>query len=80
MPKKSEAKKKEKKSERPNENSQNKKEVKKLSSSEYENKIMETAKKGFTAEKIGEQLKQQGIHSKEYKKKISKILKEKNCM
>ena len=68
MPKKTEAK--EKKS--------IKKIVKKLSNSEFEKKVVELAKKGFTTEKIGEQLRQQEIHSKEYDKKISKILEEKN--
>ena len=50
---------------------------KKITQEEYEKKILELAGKGFTAEKIGEQLRQQGIHTKEYDKKISKILKEK---
>lgn len=50
---------------------------KKISQEEYEKKILEFAEKGFTAEKIGEQLRKQGIHTKEYDKKISKILKEK---
>lgn len=51
--------------------------LKKITQEEYEKKILELAGKGFTAEKIGEQLRQQGIHTKEYDKKISKILKEK---
>jgi len=50
----------------------------KLSQEEIEEKIMELAKNGLTAEKIGETLKKQGIHTKEYNKKISSILKEKN--
>ncbi len=41
---------------------------------EYEKKVLELAKKGLTSEKIGETLRKQGIHSAEYKKKISKIL------
>ncbi len=49
----------------------------KISQGEYEKKILELAEKGFTAEKIGEQLRKQGIHTKEYDKKISKVLKEK---
>ena len=50
---------------------------KKISQSEFEKKIMELAGKGLTSEKIGEELRQQEIHPKEYNKKISKILKEK---
>ena len=50
---------------------------KKLSLEEYEKKVLELAGKGLTAEKIGEELKREGIHSKEYNKKISKILKDK---
>lgn len=46
----------------------------KLPQIEYEKKVLELAKNGLTAEKIGETLRQQGIHSKEYSKKISKIL------
>ena len=69
MPKKSENKKKEKfekhaKSE-------------KLSQLEFEKKVIELAEKGLTSEKIGEELKKQNIHPKEYSKKISKILGEK---
>ena len=55
-----------------------KSEKKKISQSEFESKVIELAKKNLTSEKIGEELRQQGIHSKEYDKKISKILKEKN--
>jgi ribosomal protein S15P/S13E len=40
--------------------------------------VIELAKKGLTAEKIGENLRKQGIHSKEFSKKISKILKDNN--
>ncbi len=46
----------------------------KLSELEFEKKVKELAEKGLTAEKIGEELKKQGIHSKQYSKKISKIL------
>lgn len=49
----------------------------KISQVEYEKKIIELAKQGFTSEKIGEKLRQEGIHPKEYEKKISLILKEK---
>jgi ribosomal protein S15P/S13E len=51
-------------------------EQKKLTLEEYERKVIELADKGLTAEKIGEELKKNGIHSKEYEKKISKILKD----
>jgi ribosomal protein S15P/S13E len=51
--------------------------VKKLTQAEYEKKVIELAGKNLTSEKIGEELKQQGIHPKEYNSKISKILKEK---
>jgi len=47
---------------------------KKLTLVEYEKKILDLAKTGITAEKIGEKLRQEGIHPKEYSKKISKIL------
>ncbi len=47
---------------------------KKLSKEEYKKLVHELADKGLTAEKIGEKLRQQGIHPKEYKEKISKIL------
>ena len=52
-------------------------EKKNLSESEFEKKVMELADKGLTCEKIGEKLRQEGIHPKEHHKKISKILKEK---
>jgi ribosomal protein S15P/S13E len=51
---------------------------KKLTSEEYEKKVIDLANKGLTSEKIGEELKKQNIHSKEYSKKISQILGEKN--
>ena len=54
-----------------------KKESKKLSQEDYEKQVLELAGKGLTAEKIGENLRREGIHSKEYTKTISKILKEK---
>jgi len=50
---------------------------KKLTMEEYEKKVLSLADKGLTSEKIGEELKREGIHSKEYEKKISKILKDK---
>jgi ribosomal protein S15P/S13E len=51
--------------------------VKKLTLEEYEHKVIELTDKGLTAEKIGEELKKHGIHSKDYNKKISDILKDK---
>ncbi|MFH1503568.1 MAG: hypothetical protein ABIE36_02835 [Candidatus Diapherotrites archaeon] len=50
---------------------------KRLSQEEYEKKVIELAEKGLTAEKIGEALRKQKIHPKEYEKRISKILGEK---
>jgi len=52
------------------------KKVAKPTQKDFEKKVLELAGKGLTSEKIGEQLRQQGIHPKEYNKKISKILKE----
>ena len=51
---------------------------KKLSQEEFEKKVVELISKGLTSEKIGEELRKQGIHPKEHNKKISEILKEKN--
>jgi len=53
------------------------KKAKRLSQKEYEKKVLELAKKGLTSEKVGEELRRQGIHPKEYEKKISKILEDK---
>ncbi|MEK6840392.1 MAG: hypothetical protein AABX79_00360 [Nanoarchaeota archaeon] len=50
-------------------------ETEKISEEEFESRILELAKKGMTSEKIGETLRKQGIHPKEYGK-ISKVLKE----
>jgi len=50
---------------------------KKLTQEEYEKEVLKLAEKGLTSEKIGEHLKKQEIHPKEYNKKISKILGEK---
>lgn len=52
------------------------KEHKKLTQEEYEKQVLEIAGKGITSEKIGETLRKEGIHPKEYSKSISKILKE----
>jgi ribosomal protein S15P/S13E len=57
--------------------SKTKKDSKKISQAEYEKKVIELAKEGLTAEKIGEKLRISGIHTREYSKKISQILKEK---
>ncbi len=46
----------------------------KISLEEFKAKVIELAEKGMTSEKIGEALRQQGIHPKEHGK-ISRILK-----
>lgn len=51
---------------------------KKIPQEEFEKKVVELAKNNLTAEKIGESLRKEGIHPKDYNKKISKILKENN--
>lgn len=53
-------------------------ETKKVDSVDFEKKVVELAKTGLTSEKIGEKLRQEGIHSKEFNKTISQILKEKD--
>jgi ribosomal protein S15P/S13E len=55
-------------------NAEETKKSKKLSNDEFEKKVIELAEKGMTSEKIGEALRRGGIHSKEFGKKISKIL------
>ena len=89
MPKKSEKKTKEKETEASNvegkkttsetESSKSRKRPKviKLTSEEFDKRVIELSKQGFTSEKIGETLRRQGIHPKEHNKKISIILKEK---
>jgi hypothetical protein len=42
------------------------KKVPKVSQKEYEGKVLELGKKGLTAESIGESLRKEGIHPKEY--------------
>jgi len=54
------------------------KKAKKLSQLEFEKKVLELSKIGLTSEKIGEELRKQEIHPKEYGKKISKILGDKH--
>ena len=51
---------------------------KKITQKEFEGMVLDLAKQKLTAEKIGEELRKQKIHPKEYDKKISKILKENN--
>ena len=51
-----------------------KSETKKLTQKEYEKKVLALAEEGLTAEKIGQKLKDEGIHPSEYDGKISKIL------
>lgn len=51
--------------------------VKKISEEEFENRIVDLAGTGLTAEKIGEKLRNEEIHPKEFSKKISEILKAK---
>ena len=46
----------------------------KPSESEFEKRVIELAEKGLTSEKIGEALRRERIHPRDYKK-ISKILK-----
>jgi ribosomal protein S15P/S13E len=79
MPKKKETDIKEEVKETPKEKAaeKEKKETKKLSQADFEKKVLELDKKGLTSEKIGEELRKQGTHPKEFNKKISKILKEK---
>ncbi len=61
-----------------NEDEQKIEDSKKITQKEFENMVVDLAKTGLTSEKIGEKLKKQNIHSQEYDKKISKILKENN--
>lgn len=49
------------------------KKAKKISKEEFEKKVLELAEKGMTAEKIGESLRREGIHPREFGK-ISKVL------
>jgi ribosomal protein S15P/S13E len=72
MPKKAEEKKEEKAGEEKQE--EKAKKAKKKTAEEFEKRVIELAESGLTAEKIGETLRKEGIHSKEYGKKISKIL------
>lgn len=49
----------------------------KVSQEEIEKKILDMSKKGITAEKIGEALRKEGIHTKEHGVKVSKVIKQK---
>lgn len=49
-------------------------EKQKLTQAEYEKRVKALAKEGLTAEKIGQKLRDEGIHPAEYEGKISKIL------
>ena len=49
-------------------------ESKEISQEEFEKKVKELGKSGLTAEKIGQKLREEKIHPKEYSGKISKIL------
>jgi hypothetical protein len=60
----------------PKPKTEKKAEVEKISEKEFESKVIELSQKGITSEKIGEALRHQGIHPKDYRK-ISRILKEK---
>ncbi len=55
---------------------ESKKKFKKIAQSGFEKKVLELAKQELTSEKIGEKLRKENIHSKDFPKKISKILKE----
>ncbi len=55
---------------------ENPKKPKKISKEEFHKRVLELADKGMTSEKIGETLRREGIHPKEFGK-ISKILESK---
>jgi len=54
------------------------KKKKTLSQLEFEKKVLELGEKGITSEKIGEILRKEDLHPKDFSKKISKILKDAN--
>jgi ribosomal protein S15P/S13E len=60
----------------PTKTEENNPKEKKISREEFEKRVLELFEKGLTSEKIGEALKKEGIHSKEFGK-ISKTLKDK---
>jgi len=51
-------------------------EKKKVSPAEFEKMVVKLADEGLTSEKIGENLRRQGIHPAEFSKRISVILKD----
>lgn len=51
-----------------------KEKAKKISQAEFEKKILALSEEGLTSEKIGQKLRDEGIHPAEYEGKISKIL------
>jgi len=55
-----------------------KEEPRKVSAEEYEKRLLELASQGLTAEKIGQKLREEGIHPKQQKKRVSQVLKENN--
>jgi|SRR3989304_1416378 len=46
----------------------------KISIEEFEKKVKELGEQGLTSEKIGEKLRKEGIHPKEFGKKISVLM------
>jgi len=60
--------------EEPKKEKKKEKKVKKISQEEYEAKVRELAESGLTSEKIGQKLRDSGIHPNDYEGKISKIL------
>ena len=79
MPKKKESEEKKEETVKEEEKVEDKKEdsqktkSKKLSEKEYEKKVLELAEKGLTSEKIGETLRKENIHPKEYYSSINSI-------
>ena len=63
-----------KKQEKTEEQTEENKKSEKISQEAFEKKVLELAEIGLTAEKIGEKLRKEGVHSKEFSKKISKVL------
>ncbi len=55
-------------------NEESTKKTKKISKEEFEKRVLELGEKGFTSEKIGETLRKEGVHPKEFGEKISKVL------
>lgn len=52
--------------------------AKKITQEEFEKEVVKLAKQGLTSEKIGQKLKEEGIHTKNFKIKVSQILKQNN--